>query len=485
MYHFALILMIGLTFVSPVQADFAAAMSAYEAGRYTDAVQEFRPLAQQGDADAQFMLGYSYALGDGVLQDYVEAHKWFNLAASQGKKDARKARESLEKKMTAAQLAEAQRLAREWKPVQVSPALPPLSTDRATSRHEISVEAVPSRDTVRDIQRMLAQLGYEPGPADGMMGSRTRSAIRSYQQRAGLTVDGKPSEALRSRLEQDTASAGAAPVEPPGGWTSPMGDDDEVQEFIAHLRSLIQEGELKRTADRRFLAELRELAREYDWPWRRVLLEETFRDGDYSHDPTWTVLAGRFSVASGWGLSTSFKAVAAQRHERKKRSEDLSMAILGALLNRTAKKRGGSKVPTADHAEIRTPLALSNAFALRMVLRSQADMGQFEFGPHLDDKHATGYRLVYRPGRTLELIRQTTAGIVVVEVSSAPLRLEDGQSHYLQWTRGSNGEMNVELDGKQILRVTDRGIQGEFSGLALVNRGGDYGIKAITVFGTP
>ena len=69
-----------------------------------------------GDADAQFNLGVMYAKGEGVPVDYVLAYMWFNLVAAQGKKDATDLLGSLGKKMTPAQIEEAQKLAREWKP---------------------------------------------------------------------------------------------------------------------------------------------------------------------------------------------------------------------------------------------------------------------------------------------------------------------------------------------------------------------------------
>jgi uncharacterized protein len=49
-------------------------------------------------------------------RDYVRAHMWFNLAAAQGDQDAAKARDDVAKLMTPAQIAEAQKLAREWRP---------------------------------------------------------------------------------------------------------------------------------------------------------------------------------------------------------------------------------------------------------------------------------------------------------------------------------------------------------------------------------
>ena len=77
-----------------------------------------RKAAEQGVAMAQFRLGLAYFLGQGVPEDYVEAHKWLNLAASRA--DAENQREIAERRagvtnlMTPAQLAEAQKLAREW-----------------------------------------------------------------------------------------------------------------------------------------------------------------------------------------------------------------------------------------------------------------------------------------------------------------------------------------------------------------------------------
>ena len=53
---------------------------------------------------------------------------------------------------------------------------------------------------VQDVQRRLNELGYNAGPADGVAGRGTRSAIREYQQVAGLGVDGQPSMALLDHM---------------------------------------------------------------------------------------------------------------------------------------------------------------------------------------------------------------------------------------------------------------------------------------------
>lgn len=76
----------------------------------------FRRAAQQGDALAFAKLGLMYAQGRAVPQDFVRAHMWYNLSAANGEKKALESRDALAKQMTPAQIAEAQKLAQEWRP---------------------------------------------------------------------------------------------------------------------------------------------------------------------------------------------------------------------------------------------------------------------------------------------------------------------------------------------------------------------------------
>jgi len=80
------------------------------------AVQWYRKAAEQGYAKAQYHLGLLYRNGDGVPKELVTAYMWFSLVAVQGIESARTKRDSIERLMTANQIAEAQRLIREWKP---------------------------------------------------------------------------------------------------------------------------------------------------------------------------------------------------------------------------------------------------------------------------------------------------------------------------------------------------------------------------------
>ena len=138
-------------------ADFQTGLEAYKRGNYATALEEWRPLAEQGLARAQHDLGFMYDNGEGVAQDHSEAARWYRLAAEQGLAEAQnnlgvlyedgesdtrdnvkalmwyslaaarfppgedrdtavRNRKIVATQMTPEQLAEAQRLASEWKP---------------------------------------------------------------------------------------------------------------------------------------------------------------------------------------------------------------------------------------------------------------------------------------------------------------------------------------------------------------------------------
>jgi len=75
---------LSLAFTQVTAQDFNKGLKAAQGGDYATALQEWKPLAEQGDAKAQFMLGLMYSKGHGVIKDYAEAVKWYRLAAEQG-----------------------------------------------------------------------------------------------------------------------------------------------------------------------------------------------------------------------------------------------------------------------------------------------------------------------------------------------------------------------------------------------------------------
>jgi len=72
----------------PAWADFQAGMTAHDSEDYATAMREWQPLAEQGDAQAQYHVGLLYHKGRGVPQDDAQARKWYAKAAAQGQAKA-------------------------------------------------------------------------------------------------------------------------------------------------------------------------------------------------------------------------------------------------------------------------------------------------------------------------------------------------------------------------------------------------------------
>jgi len=99
--------------VSFAQDLLSKGIASYSSGDYATALREFRLLAETGSTAGQWWLGSMWEMGEGVPQDFVYAHMWFNISARDKYIHAVSSRRSLERKMTSAQIAEAQKLARE------------------------------------------------------------------------------------------------------------------------------------------------------------------------------------------------------------------------------------------------------------------------------------------------------------------------------------------------------------------------------------
>ena len=110
------LLVVTLLSAAPAEADYEAGQRAWEAGQRDVAIAEWRASAKAGEAKAMLALGQLYLKGIGLPQNYVQAHKWFNLAASRGDDVAAAERDALVAQMTAQERVEAQKLALEWQP---------------------------------------------------------------------------------------------------------------------------------------------------------------------------------------------------------------------------------------------------------------------------------------------------------------------------------------------------------------------------------
>ena len=186
MIRWAIILVLTTVGTVPAWADYDAGLGAWNAGRLAEAFQQWQAAADTGDAQAMLALGRLYLKGEGAPQDYVLAHMWFNLAASKGARGATSEREALTSKMTRAERVEAQKRARDWRPKQSrSVKIQPTEARHRDAARTGSPPGSPPERAVREAQRLLVALGYNPGAADGKWGQRTASAYRSFLQDVG------------------------------------------------------------------------------------------------------------------------------------------------------------------------------------------------------------------------------------------------------------------------------------------------------------
>ena len=199
-----------LAFMPGAWADYEAGEAAWEEGRHTEAKEEWLSAAEAGDSRAMLALGRLYVAGIGAPQDYVEAHKWFNLAAGFGESEAVAERDALAREMTVEERAEARKLAREWR--SPSPPEGPSADEAGQTDEAASAEPHPA-GALREVQALLATLGYEPGPADGIWGNRSKAAYRAFLRDAGLSEGDEPTaeamEVLRAIAERYDADAPA------------------------------------------------------------------------------------------------------------------------------------------------------------------------------------------------------------------------------------------------------------------------------------
>ena len=108
--------LVALFLALPALADYYDGLREWDAGRYREALNKWQAAASEGDTRSMMALGRLYVKGLGAPQDYIEAHKWFNLAASRGLEEALAERDAIAEKMTPAQIATAQERAASWQP---------------------------------------------------------------------------------------------------------------------------------------------------------------------------------------------------------------------------------------------------------------------------------------------------------------------------------------------------------------------------------
>ncbi len=265
-------------------------------------------------------------------------------------------------------------------------------------------------------------------------------------------------------------------------WPGADGGSDGVDKLVQDLDKLIDQAERDRAADPQFLEDLRGVLADYQNPWTARLLYDDFSDGNYNANPVWTVSSGAFKVKKDGihvGLKSSVIPPGATQTQQSTGNPVLD--IIGAIGNQP------QQATPFQYSAVYTPVKVSNSFAARLEFTSVDRFGRLDFGPYQGQSGATAYRVAYLPGQakdSLRLIRITSKGAVAIGTYKGALNLEDGRRHVIEWTRDRNGLMTVVLDGRELIQAADRAILKPFDGFLVLNGGGTYWVRSVTVDGS-
>ncbi len=171
------------------------------ASDFTNAIEWFTAAAEYGIRDSQYNLGVIYARG--IDQDLAASYQWFALAAAQGDIDAAARRDDIAAELTPDQLAATRAAVSAWTVKGASASA--NTVEEPEGGWDALDERVSTEDRlqlVRTIQALLAERGFDPGPADGIAGPMTIDAVRAFQATIGLEPTGNVDETLLEVLDQ-------------------------------------------------------------------------------------------------------------------------------------------------------------------------------------------------------------------------------------------------------------------------------------------
>ena len=292
---------------------------------------------------------------------------------------------------------------------------------------------------------------------------------------AGLVLDG---DGARPALADTTTTTQYQP------WQG-----SNMQKLLAELKAKIAQAEADQAASPDFLADLKALQSKYEAlaaatpaqqpvaqpaaiPAGTVLLTDTFADGNYASNPTWKVSAGVWNVEVGgknYGLVS------------KIRPQKVNVnSLLGAILA----PQGQTQTTTqSEFASIYTPVKIGNAFTMKVKLTSKDKQGALNMGVYQGASGNVLYRMVYQPGAApgLSIQRVSAQGATTIAAYNGVINLENGQPHDLVMTRDKQGKMTLTVDGQLAATVVDTTLQGDFAGVLLINTGGAYWLREVTV----
>jgi hypothetical protein len=274
-----------------------------------------------------------------------------------------------------------------------------------------------------------------------------------------------------------------------GQWQS---SDDNLENMINDLDTVIKEGTKSRAAHPGFLQDINRIIDQYRIPKKLIFFTDDFANNNFSENPTWNVKKGTFSIDSYGSLysSIAIRRPVAEKETEPESDSNRNLRILFGALNELTKgeKEQEKQDENIDtQAMISSAAAIPNSFILDFSFRSNANWGSTSIGVIQGDDPKSGYHLVYQASpaenRPMQLIKYRYGKQYIIdEVYENSPNLDDGADHTARLIRSPNGDMVVTIDNIEVMRTSDFSYRDDFAGVVIVNNGGSYSYDNIEFF---
>lgn len=170
------------------------------AGDFDKAADWFRSAAEHGVRDSQVNIAILYARGEGVARDLVESYKWFAIAAIDGDTDAATKRDEVFNALTPDNATLAREKVAVWKVKPVDTLANSVNIPDSWAGEATNTASIDMKKAIMNIQAILNNNGFDAGRPDGVIGAKTTSAIKEFQDSIGMKADGKITDQLVQEL---------------------------------------------------------------------------------------------------------------------------------------------------------------------------------------------------------------------------------------------------------------------------------------------